>query len=294
MQLSISGKRPLATDFSAERSPEARHLAETALVWLIHALKDHDIQLIVLGGLVPGVLTRGQEPAVPEHLGTTDVDIYLAVHLDVDINLGALERALTNLGIVPDPKQAGWRWIATVEGAKVKLEFLCDLPNERAETAFKPAGCRELTALNLRGTGFVSEDWAWEEVTGTLPSGEDVSLRIRFAGLQGYLMSKVYVAKERGQAKDYYDLVYTLLFNKLGGPSEVGARMRIGKFGARINLQSAVWREIAARFQSVSDFGPKGYAEEAMRADPTADYSQLQQDAGGAVQEFLAELSRDD
>lgn len=172
----------MVTDFSAERSPEARHLAETALVWLLHALQGHDVHLVVLGGLVPEVLTRGQEPAAPQHLGTTDVDIYVAVHLDIDADLSALEKALGELDMARDPKQAGWRWIATVEGTKVKLEFLCDLENEPADTAFRPAGCEELTVLNLRGTGFVAEDWAYEAVTGTLPTGDEVSLQIRFAG----------------------------------------------------------------------------------------------------------------
>lgn len=84
----------MATDFSAERSPEARRLAETALVWLLNALEGHDIYLVVLGGLVPEVLTRGQEPPAPQHLGTTDVDIYLGVHLDIFANLSALEGAM--------------------------------------------------------------------------------------------------------------------------------------------------------------------------------------------------------
>lgn len=199
-------------------------------------------------------------------------------------------RLLRDLEITRDPKQEGWRWIADVEGIKVKLEFLCDLENETTNTVFRPAGCTELTALNLPGTGFVADDWEWENVTGTLLSGVTVSLRMRFAGLQGYLMSKVHVVRERGLEKDYYDLVYTLLFNKLGGPSQAGEALRSGKFGTRLNLNSSVWKELAARFETVTDQGPRGYAEEALRADPTGDYSQFRQDAVGAVQEFLAAL----
>lgn len=103
-------------------------------------------------------------------------------------------------------------------------------------------------------------------------------------------MTKIHVAKERGFEKDYYDLVYTLLFNKLGGPSQVGEALRQGKFESGINLKSSVWKEVAARFQTVTDQGPKGYAEEALRADPAGDYAQLRQDAVGAVVEFLAAL----
>ncbi|MGI8426467.1 MAG: hypothetical protein ACR2FO_04960 [Actinomycetota bacterium] len=52
-----------------------------------------------------------------------------------------------------------------------------------------------------------------------------------------------------------------------------------------------VWKEVAARFQTTNDQGPRGYAEEAQRADPGADYARLRQDAVGAIQEFLAALA---
>ena len=41
----------------SERSSEARELAETALAWLVTELDDPDLFIVVLGGLVPEVLT---------------------------------------------------------------------------------------------------------------------------------------------------------------------------------------------------------------------------------------------
>ncbi|MEO7817648.1 MAG: hypothetical protein ABIS18_00705 [Actinomycetota bacterium] len=46
--------------------------------------------------------------------------------------------------------------VATVDGTQVKIEFLCDLENESAETTFLPFGCKQVAALNMRGTRFVS------------------------------------------------------------------------------------------------------------------------------------------
>lgn len=57
-----------------ERSREARRLAERALVWLLWELRASNVHLITFGGLVPEVLTSGQESLVPPHLGTTDVE----------------------------------------------------------------------------------------------------------------------------------------------------------------------------------------------------------------------------
>lgn len=247
--------------------------------------------LIVVGGLVPEVLTRGQDPPAPQHLGTVDVDVYLGIQLDPAADLSGLESVMSELGFYRDPKQRGWRWVAEIEGWKVKIEFLCDLDDRPAETALKPPGCRELTALNLRGTGFVAEDWEWEELTATLPSSEVVRIQCRFAGLEGYLMSKVHVAKDRGLEKDYYDLVYTLLYNRLGGPTQAAAALASGPFASRIDPQASAWRELAARFEGPNDVGPRGYAEGALRADPTVDEAPSRQDAVGAVQEFLYTLT---
>ena len=41
------------SDFELERSPQARELAENALVRLLDALGERELDLVVLGGLVP-------------------------------------------------------------------------------------------------------------------------------------------------------------------------------------------------------------------------------------------------
>ena len=101
-----------------QRSRETRARAELALVRLLHALGDEDVFLVVLGGLVPEVLAR-DEALVPEHLGTTDVDILLVTHVDPGADLGSVEQALEQLDFTPDPREDGWRWRGPVEGVSV-------------------------------------------------------------------------------------------------------------------------------------------------------------------------------
>ena len=151
----------MASDFEPERSPAARALAEQALVWLVHELREATLPIIVIGGLVPEVLAREAEAEAPAHLGTTDVDILIAFHTTLDTDLAPLEQALERAGFTPDPKIAeGWRWRATVDGVPVKIEFLCDLDNQPAYQAIRLPGCNRLTAANLRGTGFVARELA--------------------------------------------------------------------------------------------------------------------------------------
>jgi hypothetical protein len=144
---------------NSERSRAARDLAQAALVSLIHELGDFDPPIIVLGGLVPEMLTRGQDPPAPLHLGTTDVDVLIDVQISMDKDLSHLEQALVRLGFTPDEKIQGWRWLGRVHGATVKIEFLCEVDGEAAQTIVHPAGCSRLGAANLRGVGFVREDW---------------------------------------------------------------------------------------------------------------------------------------
>src|SRR5271167_3370488 len=92
-----------------ERSPAARQRAEAALVRLAWELRDDDPFLVVLGGLVPQVLAEEEQGVIPEHLGTTDIDILLITRVDTDAHLGAVEQALALLEFAPTDND-GWRW----------------------------------------------------------------------------------------------------------------------------------------------------------------------------------------
>lgn len=181
-----------------QRSRETRARAELALVRLLHALGDEDVFLVVLGGLVPEVLAS-DEALVPEHLGTTDVDVLLITHVEPDADLGSVERALESLDFKPDSSEDGWRWRGPIDGVQVRLEFLCDLPDYREGEVVRPSGCRALSAQNLRGTGYVARDFVWEDLSGELADRTTATVRARFAGLQGYLLSKCMAVRSRGR-----------------------------------------------------------------------------------------------
>lgn len=277
------------SDFELERSPEARALAEDALVRLLDALEGDELDLVVLGGLVPELLTGGQGDETPGHLGTTDIDIHISLVANSERDLSGLERALEAINAEPDPKIVGWRWLIPIERARVRVEFLCDRKEQPADRPVPLPGCRRLTAANLRGTGFVARDWAEEEITRT--TGRETRVRrARFAGLEGYLMAKSYAARYRGEEKDYYDLVHVLLYNRAGGPESVGGLLAYGNFAEDVRAARSVFREIEARFADAAAFGPRSYAEQALRVEPEADPTRLAQDAVAAITEFIAAL----
>jgi hypothetical protein len=136
------------SDIEETRSAEARARAERALVLLVNEIGDDGVPLIVLGGLVPGVLTRDEDAVIPQHLGTTDVDVLLITQLDPNTDLGDVERALQRLQFAPSSED--WRWRRRIDGRPVKIEFLCDLDDHPEGEVIRPTGCTELAAINLR------------------------------------------------------------------------------------------------------------------------------------------------
>lgn len=277
------------SDFELERSPEARELAEDALVRLIDALAGHELDLVVLGGLVPELLTASEEFDTPGHLGTTDIDIHISFVADPESDLSALEAALEAIDAEPDPKIDGWRWLIPIDGTRVKIEFLCDVEDQPAGATILLPGCEHVRAANLRGTGFVARDWAEEEIRRTI-NGQTTVWRARFAGLEGYLLAKSYATRHRGEEKDYYDLVHVLLYNRAGGPEQAGKLLAEGQFADDVKAARSVFREIDGRFATAPAFGPQSYARQAHRVEPEADAAQLAQDAVSAIAEFIAAL----
>jgi hypothetical protein len=271
------------------RSCETRARAELALVRLLYELRDDDAFLVVLGGLVPELLVRDDD-LIPQHLGTTDVDILLITHVEPDADLGGVERALERMNFEPDPTEDGWRWRGAVEGWPVKLEFLCDLPDHREGEMIRPRGCTNLAAANLRGTGYVARDFVWEELSGTIANGTQVRVRARFAGLEGYLLSKCVAVRTRAASKDYYDLVYVLLHNRAGGPEQAARRLLDGGLADALGALRTTFLEVGARYVRTTDSGPLGYAEQALEVEPEADPALLRADAVDVVQRFIEAL----
>jgi hypothetical protein len=180
----------------------------------------------------------------------------------------------------------------SVDGTPVKLEFLCDLPDHREHEAIRPRGCTKLAAANLRGTGYVSRAFTRERLTGELADGTRVTVSVRFADLDGYLLSKCVAVRTRAATKDYYDLAYVLLHNRAGGPEQAARSLLDGELTDDLPALHTTFLEIAERYAKTTDVGARSYAEQAMEVEPDADEHMLRADAIDAVQRFLAALRR--
>ena len=86
------------------------------------------------------------------------------------------------------------------------------------------------------------------ELAGELADGTHVSVSVRFAGLEGYLLSKCVAARTRAATKDYYDLAYVLLHNRAGGPEQAARRLLDGKLADELPALRTTFVEIAERY----------------------------------------------
>lgn len=154
----------------------------------------------------------------------------------------------------------------------------------------RPNGCRALGAQNLRGTGYVAGDFVWEQLTGKLVDGTTATVRARFAGLEGYLLSKCVAARTRAATKDYYDLVYVLQHNRSGDPEQAARRLREGNLAFALTSLGSTFLEVRARFARTTDSGPDGYAQQALEVQPEVAEAELRADAVDVVQRFFSEL----
>ena len=239
---------------------------------LLDGIDSDPPQIIVLGGLVPPVLASAVEGA-PPHLGTADVDILLITNVDATENLDAVEASLTRMEFTPTDDD-GWRWRGLVDGHPVRIEFLCDLDGHAEGNYVRPPGCRVLAASNLRGTGY----------------GTRTTVSTRFAGLGGYLLSKLVAVRTRAATKDYSDFIYVLVNSDEGGPAGAAATLRDGALAEALRgLQSTII-EVRERFSHAMDYGPQQYAEQAEQANPGSDLAMLRADAVTAAQEFFDAL----
>ncbi len=228
---------------------------------------------------------------MPEHLGTTDVDVLLITHVDPDADLGSVERALESFSFKPDPNEGGWRWRGPIEGVQVKLEFLCDLPDYREGEVIRPSGCRALSAQNLRGTRFFARDFAWEELSGELADGTIGHVRARFTSLEGLPSSPS--AWRRAPAPPRRTTT-TSSFSCCTTAREGRSRPRIrrllnGEFAADLNSLRTTFLEVRERYVGIRPVGRSAMPNRLWRYSPKS----TRRNAGRAVdvvQRFFAEL----
>ena len=286
---STSGRPSLDSE---ARSRAARARAEDALVRFALLAGENVDAFVVIGGLNPDFLA----PDAPTpHPGTTDVDLLFALGFEPNSlprDYAWLDQALAQGGF---ESSNGWRWDAAVDGARVRLEFLCDvwdhtadsvaLPGSQRAVANKLAGPAPALVNAVRRSLIVSES-----VRTHLPEAPAI-VSLRFANLGGYLLAKAAAAQNRMLPKDKYDLIYVVLYNDRGGPRAAAQA---------VNDQIAVASEVATlddvvaamtKFTDPSGAWAATFADTMIASGDTESRDTLRADAAFGARTFLQALT---
>ncbi|MHB1486643.1 MAG: hypothetical protein ACYCZM_03695 [Acidimicrobiales bacterium] len=240
--------------------------------------------------MVPELLCSG---AGMSHAGTTDVDVQVDLEIAAGAtNMARLEQALGNAEFAPDPQRI-WRWQTDVDGQKavVKFELLADLDDTLGGSVVSFDECKELGAVNLRGTGFAARDYSPRTLRARI-SGSNYDVQVNVTGLAGFLLAKIAAAYGRRKEKDWYDIAFVLLHNDEGGP-ETAARLVRDRFGGDLvgGIRTAI-DDLEANFADPNAQGPAAYASQMIVDHPDLHVKQLRADSIVAVHAFYANIVR--
>lgn len=273
-----------------DRTDRARRAAELALVRVCNHYGERP-NFVLLGGLVPPLLCSDSDRL---HAGTIDVD----VQVDLEIAGGAeharrLEIALKNADFRVDSERV-WRW-ETVQGggykAVIRFELLADLDDHPQSANIRFDNADKLGAINLRGTGYASKDYA-PRTLAAYDQGAQITAEVNVTGLAGFLLAKTAAAYGRHKAKDYYDIAFVLLHHNEvfdeAGPLDP-ADVVLQRLGTPLELRAAI-EDLAANCSDDHAQGVAAYVEQLLINNPGIDPATAATDAQLAVRGFTTSL----
>ena len=190
---------------------------ERVLVTLLRGLGPWKDSVYLIGGLTPRYLIPTCPPAVPEHVGTLDVDIVIdlqiltktqAYHtLEANLRKMRFERAENDKG-----QKLSWRWQTyTEDGTPMVLEFLTDAP-EIAGGKVGPLPTKgTISALHIPHSSIVLDLHQTTEIRAELLNGDGVVVEeVKHADLVSFVCLKALAFDQRNERKDAYDLIYCI------------------------------------------------------------------------------------
>lgn len=285
---------------AAAYDPSIADACEVALVRLMLAFATHKHLLRLVGGLVPRYLTKAQPPEVPQHVGTTDVDVVLNVSVleSEGTNYASLRDQLVGAGFQrlrkPDGSVSSWQWELIVGGKKILVEFLrhTDDPNPPRRVASLHE--EQVSACLIPHVGIVEEWYAETEIAVELEDGVRTET-IRHADVVSFLVLKALAFESRGERKDAADLIHVLRY--WGAPEDVAdvfaARMEQGIHSVAVEAALSALARHFCSDETVKGYrksGPGGCAAFAGLSNDSDAFARECREVSGLVTYFLTRL----
>ncbi|MCQ4145876.1 hypothetical protein [Vogesella sp. AC12] len=204
---------------AAEYNTDHTKACEIALVALLRAFGSFKNNLRLVGGLVPRYLTPSQPPEVPEHAGTTDVDVVLNITvLAAKGTYDKLKRQLKDGGFdryqpKPEGPVSSWQWAYNAGGTPIVVEFLQHTDDPEQSAVLVEVDGEEVSACQILYAG-IAHDWFEEkDIVVELPNNDGiVKETIRYADAVAFIVLKALAFNTRHERKDASDLVHVMRY----------------------------------------------------------------------------------
>lgn len=290
---------------AAEYSTEHTKACETALVALLRAFGTLKGNLRLVGGLVPRYLTPAKPPEIPEHAGTTDVDVVLNVTvLAAKGTYDKLKRQLKDGGFERyqrDPKASpsSWQWVYKTGDRSIVVEFLQHTDDPAQSARLVEIDGEDVSACQILYAG-IAHDWFKQtEIVVELPdNGGIVKEIIRHADVVAFIVLKAIAFNQRHERKDAADLVHVMRY---WGTLESLAQAFAERLSTKAHT-SAIDRALAALSTNFCDEeGIEGYRKDGPAAvanfhgfqeGDDDDRIREQRDVSGMITYFLRQVAR--
>lgn len=203
-------------------TPGSLELVRSVCLYVATKLGDLADDMVLVGGLVPSILI--DQDGKDRHVGTTDLDLGLALALLDEERYREVARRLRDAGFAPDTNEEGQptrqRW--RIEEATV--DFLI----APADTSRRGGSIQSLeadfAALITPGLELAFQDRERRTLAGRTIRGEKAQRDIWVCGPGAFVVLKALAFGSRGENKDAYDLYYVM--KHFGGNlSDVASRL---------------------------------------------------------------------
>ena len=215
---------------ASDYTPEAYAVASASLLHVATVLGDLFEAAMVVGGLVPSLITPvPDDPAVDTHVGTTDVDIALSLAVLDAQRYHAIAERMRRAGFAPDVNERGnatiQRWVLQ-QAPRACVDFLIPQasrtdPDQRIHHLESDFG-----ALVTRGLSDAIRTRLHARLDGRTLDGAWAERDVWVCGPEGFLLLKALAFRNRGEGKDAYDLYYVLKHHDMRAAG-IGARFRM-------------------------------------------------------------------
>ena len=246
--------------------------------------------IYLAGGLAPRYLVGELPEGVNPHVGTTDVDLVIAL----SVSDGSVEAYKTLEGNLKgadfkQDSQASFRWKREVDGVTVLVEFLCETDQVAEGKIFKPKQGlgSNLSAFNVSGARLAECDFLPIEVEAErLDGGGRSKVTARVANLLPYVVLKINAFQDRHENKDAYDLIFCLR-NYRDVPEATGRELATSPVAGDAQVAMAV-ALLEERFRAITNDGPIAYAAFLIEEEDDEERDMLRREAVAVVRQFLA------